>query len=127
MSANLAADHAIDGAGGVGDFFDDGPRLCAAANWRGANCLECQGQQSVSGQDRGGLAKLLVAGRLPAAKVVVVEARGRSSWISEVSVNHLGWRRAGWSAAAMSEVNIRAVSRQRIGAYALAAGKKNAV
>ena len=69
---DLAADHAVDGAGGVGDFPDDGDaRLGWARDLR--QHLVSLGLQGVSGQDRDGLAESFVAGGTSAAQVVVIE------------------------------------------------------
>ena len=71
---HLAADHAVDGAGGVGDFPDDrNARLGWARDLRQHFIgLRLQG---VSGKDGDGLAEGLVAGGTPAPQVVVIERR----------------------------------------------------
>src|SRR6266478_5978976 len=70
---DLAADHAVDGARGAGDFSYHGDAL----GWRDGCCadgFERESQQRVSGQDGYGFAKFFVASRFAAAEVVVVES-----------------------------------------------------
>src|ERR1700687_4843214 len=71
---DLATDHAVDSARGAGDFFHYGDTL-SGRDGRRADGFEREGQQRVSGQDGDGFAEFLVAGRLAAAQVVVVECR----------------------------------------------------
>ena len=69
---NLAADHAVDSAGGVGDFADDGN---ARLGWTAQLREHFIGLrlQRVSRQDGDRLAEDFVAGGTAAAQVVVIE------------------------------------------------------
>ena len=71
---DLAADHALDGADGVGDEGDDsdsggGRAIEAGEDFEGA------GLEGVAGEDGDGFAEGNVAGGLSAAKIVVIESR----------------------------------------------------
>ena len=84
---HLAADHAIDGADGVGDEADDlhgcgRRRIEAGKDFKGA------GLQRVAGEDGDRFAERHVAGGLAAAQVVVVE-RGQVVVDQRVGVQHL--------------------------------------
>ena len=83
---DLAADHAVDGAGGVGDFPDDGDaRLGRASDLR--QHFVGLGLQGVSGEDGDGLAEGFVAGGTSAAQVVVIE-RGQIVVDQGIGVEH---------------------------------------
>src|ERR1019366_5882749 len=71
---DLAADHAVNGAGGMDDFPDDGDaRLGGARDLR--QHLVCLVLQGVSGKDGDGLAESFVAGTTPTAQAKVIERR----------------------------------------------------
>ena len=87
---HLAADHALDGADGVGDEADDldggrGRRLQPGQHLEGA------GLQSVTGQDGDSLAEGHVAGGLAAAQLVVVQS-GQIVVDERIGVEHLQGR-----------------------------------
>ena len=83
---DLAADHAVDGAGGVGDFANDGDARLGWTNQLGEHfiglCL-----QGVSGEDGDGLSKDFVAGGASAPQVVVIK-RGQIVVNQGVGVEH---------------------------------------
>ena len=83
---HLAADHAVDGAGGVGDFPDDGDARLGWASDLGQYFISLR-LQRVSGKNGDGLAEGLVAGGTPAAQVVVIE-RGQVVVDQRISVEH---------------------------------------
>ena len=94
---HLAADHALDGADGVGDEADDldgcgGRAVEAGEHFKGA------GLQRVAGEDGDGFAKDHVAGGLAAAQVVVVEG-GQVVVDERVGVQHLDGRAQVFDAA----------------------------
>src|SRR5690242_18558707 len=70
---DLAADHAVDGAGGFGDFREHGD-AAAGVDGRGSNGFESESKKSVTGENGGGFAKFFVAGGFAAAEIVVVES-----------------------------------------------------
>ena len=78
---DLAADHAVDGAGGVGNFLDDRD---ACLGWTSDLRQHFIGLrlQGVSGKDGDGFAEGLVAGGTPRRRSSLSSA-GRSSWIRE--------------------------------------------
>ena len=87
---HLAADHAVDGADGIGDEADDlrgrvGRAVEAGQHFEGA------GLQRVAGEDGDGFTEGDVAGGLAAAQVVVVE-RGQVVVDERVGVKHLDGR-----------------------------------
>ena len=83
---DLSADHAVDGAGGVGNFTDDGDAgLGGAAELR--EHLIGLRLQSVAGEDGDGLAECLVAGGTAAAQVIVIE-RGQIIVNQRIGVEH---------------------------------------
>ena len=87
---HLAADHAVDGADGVGDEADDlhggrGRAVEAGEHFKGA------GLEGVAGKDGDGFAEGDVAGGLAAAQVVVVEG-GQVVVDERVGVEHLEGR-----------------------------------
>jgi hypothetical protein len=71
---HLSPDHAMDGACGGGNLREDGG--AAVRGYRGcSDRLKRQCQKRVTGKNRQGLAKFLVAGRFAAPQVVIVERR----------------------------------------------------
>ena len=82
---DLAADHAIDGSGGSGDFGKDlytkigVDRSCA-------NGFKSERQKRVTGQNGDGFAEFFVASRLATAEVVVIE-RGKIVMDEGISVD----------------------------------------
>src|SRR5581483_3690520 len=87
---DLTADHAVDSAGAAGSLLDDfdarfGGTLQARQDFVGPRL------QRVSSQNGDGLAKYLVAGRAPAAQVVIVES-GQIIVDKGVRVQHLQCR-----------------------------------
>ena len=83
---HLAADHAVDSAGGVGDFADDGDARLGWARDLRQHFIGLR-LQGVSGQDGDGLAESLVAGRTAAPQVVVIE-RGQIVVDQGIGVEH---------------------------------------
>ena len=83
---DLAADHAFDGAGGVGNFADDRD---ARLGWTGDLCEHFVGLrlQPVSGEDGDGFAEGLVACGTSAAQIVVVK-RGQIVVDQGIGVEH---------------------------------------
>src|SRR5215472_17418217 len=70
----LATHHAVHGPGSGSDFAYHRD-AAFGGNWRASESFESQRKQRVAGQDRGCLAEALMAGRLPASQVVIVERR----------------------------------------------------
>ena len=71
---DLAADHAIYGACGSGNFRQHGYAALGVDGSRGDD-FESEGEQGIAGENGGGFAEFLVARRLAAAQIVVVEGR----------------------------------------------------
>src|SRR5271168_4625372 len=69
---DLAADHAVDGAGGGGDFAEDGD-AALGIDGGGGDGFECKREERIASEDGGGFAEFFVAGGFAAAEVVVVE------------------------------------------------------
>ncbi len=118
---HLAADHAVDGADGVGDEADDlhgcgGRRVEAGEDFEGA------GLQRIAGEDGDGFAESHVAGWLAAAQVVVVE-RGQVVVDERVGVQHLDGRAEALDAAGKRACDGDGGLHGEHGAQALAAGK----
>ena len=118
---HLAADHAVDGADGVGDEADDlhgscGRRIEAGKNFEGA------GLQRVAGEDGDGFAEGHVAGRLAAAQVVVVEG-GQVVVDERVGVQHLEGRAEAFNAAGQRACDGDGGLHGENGAQPFAAGK----
>src|SRR5437762_373152 len=69
---HLAADHAAEarGAGEPGHQRD--PYGCVGMSLRPAQYVEGEGEEPVTGEDRGGLVEFLVRGWAAAAKIVIV-------------------------------------------------------
>ena len=87
---HLAADHAVNGADGVGDKADDLNGGGGRAVEPGQH-LEGAGLQRVAGQNGDGLAEGHVAGGLAAAQIVVVQG-GQVVVDERVGVEHLQGR-----------------------------------
>src|SRR4029077_2205841 len=70
---DLAADHAVNGSRGAGNFRKHGDAT-SGIDGGGGNRFECQSEESIAGENRRGFAEFLVASRLAAAEVIVVES-----------------------------------------------------
>src|SRR5258708_15193258 len=71
---DLAANHSINRAGGSSNFHDDGGAALGGGG-RCTNRFECQGQESIACENSDSLAEFLVASRLSAAEVILVQCR----------------------------------------------------
>ena len=82
---DLTSNHAVDGAGGRGDF---GSHFYATfgIDGSGGDRFECEREERVARENGGGLAELLMAGRLAATEVVVIE-RGQIVVNQRISVD----------------------------------------
>ena len=118
---HLAADHAVDGSGGVSDFGDDGHACLGRALQPGEHFIGPR-LQSVSREDGDGLAKRLVAGGPSAAQVVVIE-RGQVIVDERVGVQHLKGRAKLFHAQRNAAGNHARGLHAKDGPQALAAGE----
>ena len=114
---DLAADHAFDGAGGLGDEAEDLDDGCGG-NAEVGDDLVGEGLEGVAGEDGDGFSEDDVAGGLAAAEVVVVE--GGEVVVDEgIGVEHLdGCAEVccafGWLSRECGAI-MRAASMQRMG------------
>ena len=69
---DLAANHAVDGSCGGGDFGEHGD-AAVGVDGCGGNCFEREREKSIAGENGRGFAELLVGSWLAPAQVVVVE------------------------------------------------------
>ena len=82
---DLAANHAVDGSGGGGDFGEHGD-AAIGVNGCGGNGFEREREKSITRKNCRGFAELFVGSGLAAAKIVVVE-RGEIVVDERVGVN----------------------------------------